>query len=168
MSRYIDVHDAQVGLSLKLGDGWSRPSLPKDHFPLPRPDWPLAAAAVVSVGDLHAGAEAAARKMVTAPMQPGKLQHAKSEYVVTCVENVLNPKLIKRWRKKLREMREDGASPPGLAATLAWHSTPFHGYVQGVVCLGAAVGGKGPGACEERHVVVVLWVVDATTPMCTT
>lgn len=135
-SRFIHLQTAQ-GFAIKVAP--LRPSLPKDGFQLPQPWTEERAESILPVKpiDLHIMADSAARKMVLAPQLPPSKAHgsgdtARSTFVVCSTENVVNPTLVKRWRQKLRAVREASRELQGkntescLSPFLAFHATPWH------------------------------------------
>ena len=133
------------------------PPLPPSGFPIPL----FEAAHESGTGealkshDLKEFRDAAVRastKMVEAPRQPPKISISNDEkpsmgkyssrasrpntkYCVSDVEFVLQPKLLRTWRQRLREVRAGAAAAnvPMSCPVFAWHSTPWHGNLNKIV-----------------------------------
>jgi len=133
------------------------PPLPSNGFQIPL----VEAAQESGIGEalkLHdlnkfwGAAVQASSKMVEAPQQPPKgstsydekprsgkylsrASRLSSKYCVSDVELVLQPKLLRSWQKRLREVRAAAAEAnvPMSCPVFAWHSTPWHDNLNKII-----------------------------------
>jgi hypothetical protein len=168
----VSQHAAQNDpLSLRLVSRWSlsSPPLTKGSFELPpvepryhHPDedsenndhWPFPPQ-LVEPTQLHQAADKAARRMVSSPSLPGEVvghngsKGHLSKFTFVRSEFVLNPTLLKLWRKRLKSTRLEcaasGDDVQHFTPVLAWHSTPWHGNIDKIIQNGVLAEGDRMG-----------------------